>query len=115
MRNRKGDAQCVELVKQTVGDNAPTSTWRQGPKVDANTPPGTAVGNFNREGKFDTEDTGQHAALLVVGRTKNGGIVVVEQYKGLSVIQQRALLPVSRRQPTPSNNAKDYNVILFPK
>ncbi|MDQ1814179.1 BPSL0067 family protein, partial [Massilia sp. CCM 9210] len=116
-KNKDGKAECVELVKQTVGGGRSSQEWRQGPIVDKNTPPGTAVGNFNKAGKFDTNDTGQHGALLYTAKDKNGGIIIVEQYKTVpdDQIRARHLIPVNATNPTPSNNAKDYNVILFPK
>ena len=114
-KNNNGAAQCVELIKQTVGNNVSTSTWRQGPLVDKNTPPGTAIANFNNHGKFDDQDTGQHAALLAVGKNPLGEIIVVDQWKTLHTVHERTILNVSPTNPTPSNNAKDFNVILFPK
>ncbi|MES2019021.1 MAG: BPSL0067 family protein [Pseudomonadota bacterium] len=114
-KNEKGEGQCVELVKQTVGNGQPASTWRQGSPVDANTPVGTAVANFNTEGKFDTKNTGQHAAVLSTATTDKGSIKIVDQWESEKRpnIGERPVLKVSPTQPTPSNNAKDYSVILF--
>lgn len=122
-KNEKGAVQCVEIVKQTVGNGEAASTWRQGPAVDQNTKPGTPIANFNDKGKMDSENTGQHAAILLKPADKNGTIQVVDQFKGrkdkngnpVDTIQPRSILKQSPTVPTPSNNAKDYNVILFNK
>ncbi|MDQ1835597.1 BPSL0067 family protein, partial [Massilia scottii] len=113
-KNEKDQAQCVELIKQTVGDGQLTSTWRQGKLLDANTPVGTAVGTFNREGKFDTNDTGQHAGILMTAKDKNGRIVLVDQWAGKETITSRTVGKGHGRYNTPSNNAGAYNVILIP-
>ncbi|KQY88218.1 BPSL0067 family protein [Pelomonas sp. Root1444] len=116
--NRAGEAQCVVLVQKTVG-NVPTSEWRAGSKVDKDTPPGTAIGNFNEQGKFESKDTGQHAGLLSVPTRANGSIKMVDQWKSMKdrgeKVQERTVREVSLTNPTQSNNAKDFRVILFPK
>lgn len=117
--NSEGKAECVELVKQTVGSNMSTSNWVAGEYVNKDTPVGTAIANFNKDGKFDTKDTGQHAALLVEPTRQDGSIKVADQWKSMKdegkKVQVRPIEKVGRTTPTPSNNAKDYRVILFPK
>ncbi|MGZ3182763.1 MAG: BPSL0067 family protein [Telluria sp.] len=112
-KNAAGSAECVELVKQTVGDGLPTSTWRQGPLLDANTPVGTAVGTFNRSGMFDSNNTGQHAGLLLAAKDKNGKIVLVDQWTGKEVISSRQVVRGRGVYDTDSNNAGAYNVAGF--
>lgn len=97
-----------------MGEGQAASTWRQGPVLDANTPIGTAVGTFNREGKFDAQNTGQHAGILLVARTKNGKIVLVDQWGGKEKIASRTVGRGQGVYDTPSNDASAYNVILIP-
>ncbi len=96
-----------------------TTTWRAGDPVSSETPAGTAIGNFNEKGTFDTKDTGQHAAILTEPTKADGSIKVVDQWKSMQddgeKVHERSIQKQSSVSPTPSNNAKDFKVILFEK
>jgi RHS repeat-associated protein len=112
-----GLAQCAALVKQTVGGGLSTTTWRQGGVPSSSTPIGTAVATFNDEGKYNDYETGQHAAIFL-GFDKQGRMLVLEQWKGIKndVIDIRPIPMTSPSgNPYPSNNAKEYNIVYFPK
>jgi len=115
--NENKKAECVELPKQTVGENKSTSTWLQGPKVGPDTPQGTAVASgWNKDGTFPKKETGQHAGFLAVPTRKDGSIKLVDQWVGRppnGKIGSRDIRETSPTNPTPSNNAKDYYVIMF--
>ena len=117
--NPAGKAECVELVKQTVGGNASTQTWRAGESVSPETPVGTAVGTFNEEGTFDTKDTGQHAAILTEPQGSDGSISVADQWKQMKdegkKVHERTIPKDNPTSSSPSNNAKEFRVILFKK
>ena len=117
--NAENVAECVELVKQAVGGGMSTSTWRAGSPVSADTPVGTAVGNFNSDGKFETKDTGQHAAILIEAPDAQGAIVVADQWKSMQdeglKVQDRTIQVNLDQDATPSNNAAEFKVILFEK
>lgn len=85
-KNAKGEAQCVELVKQTLG--APTTPyWKEGKKItkgDAAIPPGTPIATFV-DGKYPQgqgrQAYGNQHAAIYLGQNEQG-IVVLEQSKG---------------------------------
>jgi RHS repeat-associated protein len=119
--NSQRNNECVELVKQTVGDDQATDTLRQGEKVDSNTPPGTAVAaRWKPDGSFPKKETGQHAGLLATPMQPNGSFTLVDQSIYIPKYAGNVGMRVVNPKPdalrsSPSNNAKEYYVILFGK
>lgn len=112
--NDKGDAQCVELIKQTLGSPR-TGLWAQGEAISGNlnVSPGTAIATFVN-GQYPSNNSGQHAAIYL-GQTNNG-IIVVEQFKGLDTIQERTIPftpPNGGFRGGLSNNGNAYSTILW--
>jgi hypothetical protein len=90
-RNAKGDTQCVELVKQTLGAPA-TLYWREGRKVrkgDLTTARGTAIATFVGGRYPQIGSSGKHAAIYL--EQNDEGIVVVDQWKAQGVVKQRII------------------------
>ncbi|MFM8330329.1 MAG: BPSL0067 family protein, partial [Candidatus Methylumidiphilus sp.] len=110
-KNSKGDAQCVELLKQTL--NAPrTSEWEQGDNITKGITltEGTAIATFV-DGKYPNNSTGQHAAIYL-GQNERG-IIVLEQYKGLDSIQVRTIPWSPKPHSSLSNNGSAYSVVKW--
>ena len=107
-----GDGNCVPLVQQYA--KCPlTESWKQGQAVRKNAlQTGTAIATFVG-GKYQSNKTGNHAALYV-GQDE-AGIWVVDQYKSSNGIQKR-LLRFKGKNPDgtyvdPSNNGDAFSVI----
>jgi len=64
--NAKGDHQCVEFVRQTLG-LPPTIAWHKGAEVQGNSalPKGTAIATFVNGQYQQHGSTGMHAAIYL--------------------------------------------------
>jgi hypothetical protein len=106
-----GTGHCVPLVQQATGAPAPTDLWIKGPGVKGNTkvPAGTAIATFDAAGRYANARTGNHAAIFVA--TSRDGLVVVDQYLGLTRPARRTLRFGNRRN-WPSNDGDAFHVVL---
>ncbi|WP_374437623.1 BPSL0067 family protein [Inhella sp.] len=119
--NAEGSNECVELVKQTVGNRQPTTTWRKGEKVDEKTLPGTAIAaGWDLDGRFPGDrETGQHAGLLASNKRADGSFSIVDQSR--HILEYQGAIGMRNVRPKPfdlgssSNNAREYYVIIFGK
>lgn len=110
-RNRKGDAECVEFVRQTTA--APqTAYWRPGKKVSDASPGeikrGTAIATFDDNGRYPKDSRGRHAAIYLSHNPQ--GIVVLDQWNAKGKVSERTIrfVPNSKSR---SNNAGAFYVI----
>lgn len=115
--NEKGEHQCVELIKQTLG--APrTIQWKLGAKVDANTPKGTAIATRGPDGRYGIYDKkgnfiGGHAAILLSADGK-GTLKVIDQYKKQGVVKENEIRDKpDESKPYISQDASTYHVLLW--
>lgn len=126
MPDRNGEAQCVQLIKTTMGA-PPTKQWKQGQKVQKGVyiAPGTAIATFDENGNYpqntgDKAARNQHAAIYI-GQDERG-IWVVDQAnsrkpedkaaKRDKIIQTR-LIPWDRTDKGVSNNGSAFSVITW--
>lgn len=73
---------------------------------------GTVIATFDRHGHYPNKPTGNHAAFFLgmgpldsrTGRPQY--ILVIEQWKGLAVIKQRAIYPKGRLSHIPGGNSE---------
>ena len=75
-----GDGYCVPLVQQVTG--APnTKLWVRGSELKGRPQvnPGTAIATFDKDGKYASNPTGNHAAIFV-GYTEHG-VRIYDQYR----------------------------------
>ena len=114
--NPEGEIQCVELVKQGFKDPLLNNTsakygWRKGPKVDQNTPIGTAMANRWVGDRYPSNASNNHAALHLGWSPFE--IRVLDQYNGKSVISER-MMPTNLGPGAPAyRDGGDMHVILW--
>ena len=102
----QGDGECVAFVRKCSG--APSSTtWTKGAPITENTPMYTAIATFNDQGRYPTNDTGQHAAIFV--RKEGTTLIVWDQWAGQPVNSR----PIRDKNGTGrwSNDASRFSVI----
>lgn len=109
--NTKGNAECVEFVKQAAG--APQTTlWKKGVNVmDSRIGAiarGTAIATFDENGKYPVDGFGKHAAIYL-GHTANG-IRVLDQWNKQGEVMERIIYLQKPDYPR-INSAKQYFVI----
>jgi hypothetical protein len=101
----------VDLTKKFsgMGDVNAGHRWYKGDKVsDAkDIKPGTAIANFNDEGRFPNKH-GWNSGIYL-GRGPNGSIWILDQWPGNSPRERWVLLDKKRQ---PADNAGAYFVIL---
>ncbi|MBF0167103.1 MAG: peptidoglycan-binding protein [Alphaproteobacteria bacterium] len=70
-----GSKQCVALVKHAIPDIGAAKDWKEGEKIkgpdDPPLAPGTAIATF-KDGKYQNNDTGNHAAIVIKPGEQNG-------------------------------------------
>lgn len=114
-KNAKGEAQCVELIKQTLG--APTTpNWKEGKKItkgDTSIPPGTPIATFvggkYPQGQGKQAYGNQHAAIYL--GQNDQGIVVLEQSKDHDKLSVRTIKWTNPNNKGLSNNGSAFSVI----
>src|SRR5215472_6039174 len=76
-----GSGHCVAFVRE-VCDLPPATHWRRGAHVlSAPPPPGAPIATFDADGRYTSRTDGRsHAAVFV--EPVEGGIRVVDQWKG---------------------------------
>jgi len=79
-RSHGESEQCVALVKKAANVGH-TSTWRPGEPPNENTPVGTPIATFGADGQYKNIPGQSHAAIFL-GMEKNGGIRVLDQWRG---------------------------------
>jgi hypothetical protein len=109
--------QCVALVKiYTINDAgqkcARSRDWEAGTSVkdavDAGTiERGTAIATFNKDGKYLSAPTGNHACLFVEAQKDGSGFLVLEQH--VDPIPDRIQNRVLKYQGKPDNGAIQMN------
>lgn len=108
--NAKGNAECVEFIKQALGAPA-TALWREGAKItkgDATIFPGTAIATFV-DGKFSHLGAGnQHAAIYL--SQDQLGIWVLDQFKKQGSVGKRNIKWVPTL-PGKSNDGNAFSVL----
>ena len=98
-----GDGDCVALV-QTLTDVGWTGSWRPWVRViDAGyVRVGTVIATFDKHGRYPNSPTGNHAAFFLgmgpldIRTGRPDYILIMEQWKGLKRIKQRALYEKGR-------------------
>jgi hypothetical protein len=118
--------QCVALLKIYANNDdgemcARTRDWSQGKSVkDAieagDIKRGTAIATFNKDGKYLSMSTGNHACFFVEGQKDKSGFLVLEQHVDPfpEKIQNRVLTYKDKPKDgsIQMNNAECYSVIL---
>lgn len=88
-----GDGECIQIVKMLVPGLTQQSTrsWKQGAAVKdlPNLRRGTAIATFGPDGRYPSENTGQHAALFL--KHAGAGIWVMDQFRSRGKISRRLL------------------------
>lgn len=108
--NDKGNAECVEFVKQTLGGPS-THGWTEGTKItkgDLTILSGTAIATFV-DGKYShLGGSNQHAAIYL--RQDALGIWVLDQFRTQGHVDVRNIrwVPIS---PGKSNDGNAFSVI----
>lgn len=111
-----GDGNCVALV-QELTDVGWTGSWRPWVRViDAGyIRVGTVIATFDKHGRYPNRPTGNHAGFFLgMGPldSKTGRpdyFVIMEQWKGLAVIKQRAIYAKGRLAHIPGG-LSDSNI-----
>lgn len=108
--NSKGNAECVEFVRQTLG-LPPTLRWKEGKKItkgDSTILKGTAIATFVN-GVYPQEgNSGKHAAIYL--GYDEVGLIVLDQWRGQGMVKKRTI----RWKPTNpgiSNDGNAFSVI----
>jgi hypothetical protein len=109
--NSKGNAECVEFVRQTT-DAPGTPYWKPGKKVaDASlgeVKRGTAIATFDRDGRYPTDVRGRHAAIYLSHNVS--GIVVLDQWNAKGQVSRRTIR-FNPKAAKRSDDAATYFVI----
>lgn len=124
--NKKGDAQCAELVKvEARAPNTQPHNWQKGTpltrenveKMEAGTP---IASGWDKQGYYPNNNTGQHTGIFAGPvKDKEGktvGFKIVEQYKGLEKIKARDVYfdPTAMKKPdTYYYNASQYATVKW--
>lgn len=126
VKNKKGDAQCAELVKvEAHAPNTQPHNWQKGTELTRENvdklEPGTPVASgWDKQGYYPNNSTGQHTGIFAgpvkdkEGRTV--GFKIVEQYKGLDKIKSRDVYfdPAAMKKPdTYYYNASQYATVKW--
>lgn len=109
--NNKGNAECVEFIRQTTG--APrTEDWRQGKKISDAVPGqirrGTAIATFDDSGHYPKDTRGRHAAIYI--SHNQDGIVVLDQWNAKRRVSRRTIR-YNSASSSRSNDANTFYVI----
>jgi hypothetical protein len=109
--NAKGNAECVEFVRQATG--APqTKSWVRGTRVrdaaSTDIPRGTAIATFDADGKYPTDGLGRHAAIYLEHDKQR--IQVLDQWRAQGEVKPRPIW-FNRPKGSRSNNGDDFYVI----
>ena len=113
-----GNGQCVTACKHFSGITAPTGDWREGAAASGNgsLPIGTAIATFGSNGRYPTGDDKNSG--IYMGQTKNGGILILDQWPAHPVSGTPAHPPQIREMRLNSNDmsnsAAAYHVIIVP-
>jgi hypothetical protein len=111
VKNKKGDAQCAELIKHLAhAPNTQPQNWQKGTSITAENvtsmEPGTPIASgWDKQGYYPNNSTGQHTGIFAGPiYDKSGhavGFKIVEQYKSLDKIKSRDVYfdPVSMKKP----------------
>lgn len=114
VRNEKGRAECVELIKQLY-DAPRTTFWKEGRKLEshvATIPPGTAIATFVKGQYPNHRPRGQkHAAIFV--RATEAGIYVLDQFVRQLEVRERFIPWSHPRDRRAVNNASSYSTIRW--
>ena len=90
--NAKGNAECVEFVRQATGAPA-TATWKPGVRVkDAapgSIPAYTAIATFDESGRYPADALGRHAAVYL--SHDSSGIRVLDQWNSQGEVKPRTI------------------------
>jgi hypothetical protein len=110
--NAKGNAECVEFVRQATG--APqTLIWKMGKKVsDAKLGEivrGTAIATFDPSGKYPTDARGKHAAIYLEHNAQR--ILVLDQWNDQGEVKPRPIWFNRPKSSKRSNDADTFYVI----
>ena len=110
--NERGNAECVEFIKQTL-DAPRTVQWREGTKIAEAADgkavaiaPGTAIATFVQGRYPQIGNTGMHAAIYL-GQTAQG-IQVLDQWRAQGRVMPRTI-PWKPRQPGLSNDGSAFS------
>lgn len=110
-KNDKGNAECVEFIRQTLGA-PPTSLWREGDKIEKGKKdvlPGTAIATFANNKYPQTGDSGKHAAIYL---DQDGtGVIVLDQWRAQGSVQKRTIRWNPSDPKNLSNNGNAFSVI----
>jgi hypothetical protein len=110
-----GNGNCPLLIQNVLPNIGQAKTWKEGPQVVANHTirKGTAIATFVN-GVYPNTNTGNHVAFFVE-HSPHGGIVIIEQFSGLTHIQRRTLRRKGQfdngNYVDPSNNADAFSII----
>lgn len=111
--NSKGNAECVEFIRQTLGA-PPTASWTAGTRITkvaaGQADPvakGTAIATFVN-GRYATEG-GRHAAIYM-GQNEHG-IIVLDQWRAQGKVKQRVIRWNVPAGTSRSNDGSAYSVI----
>lgn len=108
--NAKGNAECVEFIKQTLGGPA-TAGWREGNKItkdDLTILRGTAIATFVDSKYSHLGASNQHAAIYL--SQDDVGIWVLDQFKKQGSVDKRNIKWVPT-WPGKSNDGNAFSVI----
>lgn len=109
--NSKGNAECVEFVRQTTGAPA-TGNWRQGKKVSEAVPGeirrGTAIATFDSNGRYPKDALGRHAAIYISHNQQ--GILVLDQWNAKRRVSRR-IIRYDSASKSRSNDANTFYII----
>lgn len=111
-KNAKGNTECVDFVQQAAGA-PPTPLWKKGVKVgdvlNGTIPRGTAIATFDDNGKYPTDNLGQHAAIYL--SHDQNAIQVLDQWRTQGEVKQRAIRFNNKTASSRSNRAESFYVI----
>lgn len=109
--NAKGNAECVEFVRQTT--NAPgTPKWQKGIRVaDAKLGQikrGTAIATFDDKGHYPVDSRGRHAAIYL--SHDRFQITVLDQWNSKGKVTRRGI-QIGKKATSRSNDGATFYVI----
>lgn len=126
VKNKKGDAQCAELVKvKAHAPNTQPNNWQKGTELTPENvdkmPPGTPVASgWDKQGYYPNNSSGQHSGIFAGPvKDKQGntvGFKLIEQYRGQDKITSRDVYfdPAAAKKPnTYYYNAHQYATIKW--
>jgi hypothetical protein len=104
-----GNGQCAVFAEVACPHLGLTKGWRRGARaIDApDLVPGTIIATFDPDGTYGNHTDGRSHAAIYIGKSEDGGLLVVDQWHGHPV-GQRVLHP--NHHPQVNDPAEFYVV-----